>query len=71
MNGFRRNLSNDVEALREIVSSIVLDEDYEKRDLVDAMNEIIKSSNVINCVYSEDDPNFIDMSNVEVNHLEI
>lgn len=71
MNGFRRNLSNNVESLREIVSAIILDKDYEKEELAEAMNEIITASNVINCVYSEDDPNFTDMGNIEVNHLDI
>lgn len=71
MNGARRQLSNDAEALRDIARDIINGNFYEKEDLVEAVNKIITHSNVINCVYSKDDPDFTEMSDIQVEHLEL
>ena len=71
MNGFRRQLSGDCESLKRIAQSIVSGDHWDKEDLVDAVNDIIRHSNVINCVYSNDDPDFSDMSTLEVEHIEL
>ena len=71
MNGFRRQLSNDTEALRDIAREVMNGEPYDKEDFVEAINQLIAHSNVLNCVYQKDDPEFIDMSELEVEHLEV
>lgn len=70
MNGFRRQLSDDVETLRDMVRDSMNGEFYDREDLVEAMNNVITHSNVINCVFVKDDPEFgeIDM---EIEHLEL
>ena len=70
MNGFRRNLSGDVKSLRDIVEAIINDEYWEKEDLIVAANQIITHSNVVNCVYDNNDSDFTDMSDVEVEHID-
>jgi len=70
MNGFRRNLSNDVRELRDIVAAINNNQFYDKEDLVNAMNDVITHSNVVNCVYNPGDADFKDMSEIEVEHIE-
>lgn len=70
MNGFRKHLSGDTAALRDIVRSVVDGDYYDQQDLIDAMNQIITHSNVINCVYQKDDPDFSDISDIEIEHLE-
>lgn len=70
MNGLRRNLSGDVEALRDIVKDVADGDYYDREDLVKAMNDVIRDSNVLNCVYSGDDPDFKDMGDVEVEPIE-
>ncbi|MFG6159673.1 hypothetical protein ACGTNG_12775 [Halomonas sp. 1390] len=71
MNGFRRQLSGDAETLREVAKSIVNDEWYDKDELVEAVNAVITHSNVLNCVSQKGDPEFVDMSDLEVEHLEV
>ena len=70
MNGFRRNLSGDVQELRDVAAAIVNDDWYEKADLVEAVNAVITHGNVLNCIFSKDDPDFTDMSDLEVEHLD-
>ena len=69
MNGFRSQLSNSVEELAESVRCVVDGEYYENEDLVGLMNQVITHSNVINCVYDDENPDFKEMSDVEIEHL--
>lgn len=71
MNGFRRQLSGDVQDLRDLIKAVIDDEWYDKDDLVDNINKIITASNVVNCVYQDGDKDFSDISDIEVEHLEI
>lgn len=71
MNGFRRQLSNDVSKLSELVEDVLRGDHYDEDDLVEAMNDVITHSNLINCVYSEGDEHFDDMSELEVEHIEL
>lgn len=71
MNGFRHQLSNDVKSLRDVVELIKNGETYDEEELFEAVNQVITHSNVVNCVYSNDDPLFTDMSSIEVEHLEL
>lgn len=70
MNGFRRQLSNDVESLREVTERIKEGEWYDPEELFGAVNQVITHSNVVNCVYYKGDPDFKDMSDLEVEHIE-
>ena len=70
MNGFRKQLSNDVHVLKNMVSSVVAGEFYEIDDLINAMNDVIRHSNVINCVYQKGDPDFRDMSTIEIDYID-
>ena len=72
MNGFRKTLSSDVSELRDLVQRSI-DGDlcsFEHEEFRDAMNKVITHSNVINCVYSNDDDDFSDLSHIEIEHLE-
>ena len=69
MNELRRNLSEDVQTLRDVAESIINDDWYDKDDLRDAVNAVIQHSNVLNCVYVKNDPDFTDMGDLEVEHL--
>lgn len=71
MNGFRRQLSNDVDSLREVAERIKNGDWYDPEELYEAVNQVITHSNVINCVSIPDDPEFKDMSDMEVQHIEI
>lgn len=70
MNGLRRNLSSDVQTLRDQVEAVLKGDWCDWDDLRDAMNDVIRISNVLNCVYNKDDPDFSDMGEVEVELLE-
>lgn len=71
MNGLRKSLSDDVRELRDVIQAVISDEHYDKDDLINAANQVICDSNVMNCVYVTDDPDFTDMSEVEVDLLEV
>lgn len=70
MNGLRRNLSSDVQTLRDQVEAVLKGDWCDWDDLRDAMNDVIRTSNVLNCVYQKGDPDFTDMGDVEVDLLE-
>lgn len=71
MNGFRHQLSCDIAELRDLVKDAINMDLHDKDELVDAMNRVITHSNVINCVYYENNPDFVDMGEIEIDHLEI
>lgn len=71
MNGLRRSLSNDVETLKELVGKVTGVTRSSKQALVLAMNDVISASNVLNCVYSPDDPDFSDMSDMTIEQIGI
>ena len=71
MNGFRRTLSGDVETLRDIAQAVAAGHYYDQEDFVKAVNQIITHSNVLNCVYETGNPDFTDMGDLEVDHLEM
>lgn len=70
MNGFRRNMSGNVKELREVAERIINDDGYDKQDLINAVNQVIQDSNVLNCIYYKDDPDFKDMSDVTLEPLD-
>ena len=51
MNGWRRQLSENMQELRDMVTS-VLDDDYiDKDDLRNVVDELIALSNSVNCLH--------------------
>jgi len=70
MNGFRRQLSGDIETLLELVRDSMNGELYDREDMVEAMNNVITHSNVINRVFNKDDPDFSEID-LELEHLEL
>lgn len=70
MNGFRRQLSRDVDDLKDLVRDAMNMELHDKEELIDAMNRVITHSNVVNCVFQPGDPDFVDMSDLEIEHLD-
>lgn len=67
MDGYRSLLSENVKELRDIVESIVTDGyDMAPSDLIEAMNNVIRKSNAINCVWSDGCDSFSDMSDIKV-----
>lgn len=71
MNGFRRNISEDVQTLRDISAAILSGDWWDREDFANAVNAVISHSNVLNCIYRPGDPDFTDMSHLEVEHLEL
>lgn len=71
MNDFRRQLSGDIETLKDLARDAINGNYCDKEDFVEAVNQVITHSNVLNCVYQKDDPEFIDMSDLEVEHIEL
>ena len=71
MNGFRRQLSNDIAYLRDLVQDSINMQLHDTQELIDAMNAVITHSNVVNCVFQEGDPDFVDMNTLEIDHIEI
>lgn len=70
MNGFRRQLSADCETLKREVETILTGDHWDKQDLIDAVNQVITKSNVLNCVYHDGDSDFSDISEIEVELIE-
>ena len=71
MNGFRRNLSEDVQTLRDISAAILNEDWWDREDFANAVNAVIAHSNVLNCIYSPDDPDFTEMTGLEVEHIDM
>jgi hypothetical protein len=63
MDGLRANLSREVKELRDIVEAVLSEGEYfDEEDLLDAMNDVIRTTNVLCCVY--DDENTEDMNDI-------
>lgn len=69
MDGLRKSLSRDVERLKVLVEDAAKIS-YEGSDLIGAMNQVIQDSNILNCVYNNDDDSFTDLSDVRVDPIE-
>lgn len=70
MDGFRKGLSGNVQNLRAIVERVSVGDHYDNDELIEAMNDVIQDSNVLNCIYSENDELFSDISHIEVEPIE-
>ena len=70
MNGFRRSFSGDVKNLRDVVSSIKEGDCYDIEDLIQATNKIISNTNILNAISVDSDPDFSEMSEIDINHIQ-
>jgi hypothetical protein len=66
MNGWRRNLSEEVRSLRDTVKQLLDDEELDRDELKRVVDELICMSNSVNCVSIEGEELFSDMSDVYV-----
>lgn len=66
MNGWRRNLSEEVRSLRDTAKQLLDDEELDRDELRRVVDEIICMSNSVNCVSIEGEELFSDMSDVYV-----
>ncbi|MFQ2114705.1 hypothetical protein ACK334_00155 [Aeromonas veronii] len=66
MNGWRRNLSEEVRSLRDTAKQLLNDEELDRDELRRVVDEIICMSNSVNCVSIEGEELFSDMSYVYV-----
>lgn len=62
-DGMRANQTNDLNRLREAIVTI-LGELYsdDKQELIESFDQVACNQNGFNCMYSEDDANFNDIS---------
>lgn len=70
MNGYRRNNCADIETLRDLVVGVLAGGNVDDEVLAEAMNQVITNANVLNCVFQTDDPDFVEMGDLEVEHIE-
>ncbi len=66
MNGWRKSFSEDAEQLREFALQIVNDDSFDKDDFIDSVNNIIRHSNTINCVFADGNPDFSNLENIKI-----
>ena len=66
MDGLRSSLHQEVYQLRRIATAIIDGEDFCKHELLDVVNDLIASSNFMNCCFVADDEDFTDMSEIFV-----
>jgi hypothetical protein len=71
MNGFRKNFGNDVRKLKSLVIDAANDELHDKNELFEAMNDVIMKMNTLYCIYDNEQEDFKDMSNIEIELIEI
>ncbi|MCC8292243.1 hypothetical protein, partial [Escherichia fergusonii] len=72
MDGFRRQLSENVGELRDAIKGIISEGyDCDPSELTDLMNAVICDSNVINCVFIDDVKSFSDLSDVELGLIDL
>ncbi|BBR39339.1 hypothetical protein WP3W19E03_18640 [Aeromonas veronii] len=64
MNGWRRNLSEEVRSLRDTAKQLLNNEELDRDELRRVVDEIICMSNSVNCVSIEGEELFSDMSDV-------
>jgi len=62
MDGLRRNLSSDLARLKATVQDIVLGEFYDQKVLVEEVDKVISSVNLLNCCFIDSEPDFNEIS---------
>lgn len=72
LNGLRRNLTESCNELRKTVMDLKdVISDGEFYDLAEAVNSVIQDSNILNCVYEPDEPEFADLSRIGTEFIEL
>ncbi len=70
MDGLRKSLSRDINQLKSLVIDAANMQLHDRDELFEAMNQVIQDSNILNCVYNNDDDSFTDLSDVRVDPIE-
>lgn len=69
MNGFRKSLNQDLIDLKIKLERVVAGKNFDADDLKESFNVIAQHSNVLNCVYDNDDEEFSDLSDLVIEYL--
>lgn len=69
MDSLRRKISGNVESLRSIIQAVVDEDNYDPKELRDAMNQVIIDINTLNCVFAADNPTFTYMGDIEIEYI--
>jgi len=70
MDGLRKNLTDDVEALGEHLKTLLDELDVnDKEEVIQLFDEVACGINSFNCIHAPDDENFNNLENLEVTHL--
>ena len=70
MNGFRRQLHTDLDDLKQILERVMLGKHFDTDELAESFNIIVQHSNLLNCVYSDKEDEFSDLSNLHLEGIE-
>ena len=72
VDGMRRNMTADINWLREAITSVIdeLDTD-DKQEIIDSFNKVACNQNSFNCMYDDENDDFNDMGDqLEINLLD-
>jgi len=69
VDGIRMALTESIEELKGHVEDVVDGEFVDNEDLVEALNDVIRHSNLINCIYIKGDDMFNDISHISVEEI--
>lgn len=63
MNGLRRSLTNSLNELNIELKELLEHKDhYIKERVSECFNDVVSEVGLLNCVFNEQDPDFVDMS---------
>lgn len=69
MNGFRKALNQDLIDLKLKLERVVAGKNFDADELKESFNVIDQHSNVLNCVYDNNDDEFSDLSDLAIEEL--
>lgn len=62
VDGMRRNMTADINWLREAITSVIDElDDNDKQEIIDSFNQVACNQNSFNCMYDDENPLFNDM----------
>ena len=70
MDGFRKQLHVDLDDLKQILERVMLGKNFDTDELAESFNIIVQHSNFINCVYSDKEEEFSNLSELRLDELE-
>ena len=69
MDGFRKQLNIDLIDLKQKIERVVAGKNFDADDLTESFNTIAQHSNLINCVYNDNDETFSDLSHISIDEI--